>query len=236
MRVVLVAAALLIVAIPAAGFSAAPVGPTRLSIIVWPEGHGEETAVRHLTLRCQPASGSHPTPGRACRRLQASRGALRPVPADRPCTRQYGGPQQALLSGTVKGRRIRAAFNRKNGCEIARWDRLAPVFRAQDPPTSLQITVWPQGRGSKSLTMSLTCDPAGGSHRSPAGACAHLRTIDDPFGPFQLEMPCVLKKSGPQVAVVRGSYRGKPVETQFDRSDSCETWRWDRVAVLFAAP
>jgi Subtilisin inhibitor-like len=222
MRVVLVAAALLLVAVPAAGSAAGPSGPTRLSITVWPEGRGDGPSIRQLTLRCRPAGGSHPTPGRACRRLQVNLDALR--------------PHRALLSGTVNGRRVRAAFNRKNGCEIARWDRLAPVFRAQDPPTSLQITVWPEGRGSKSFMMSLTCDPAGGSHRSPTAACAHLRTIDNPFGPFQLEMPCVLKMSGPHVAVVRGSYRGKPVETQFDRSDSCETRRWERVAILFETP
>jgi hypothetical protein len=235
MRVVLVAAALLLVAVPA-GSAAGPSGPTRLSIMVWPEGRGDGTSIRQLTLRCRPAGGSHPAPGRACRRLLANLGALRPVPASRACTRQFGGPQQALLSGRVNGRRIRAAFNRKNGCEIARWDRLAPVFRAQDPPTSLQITVWPEGERSKPFGVSLTCDPAGGTHRSPARACAHLRTIDDPFGPFRLEMPCVLKQSGPQVAVVRGSYRGKPVETRFDRSDSCETRRWERVAILFETP
>jgi hypothetical protein len=79
------------------------------------------------------------------------------------------------------------------------------------------------------------CDPPGGTHRSPARACAHLRTIEDPFGPLPLELPCVLKKSGPEVAVVRGTYRAEPVETQFDRTDSCETRRWERVEILFAA-
>jgi Subtilisin inhibitor-like len=236
MRVLVVAAALLCVALPAAGSAAGQAGDARLSITVWPEGRGDGKVVRQLTLRCGPAGGSHPTPARACRRLFSNLPALRPVPRDRACTRVYGGPQQALLTGTVNGRRIRAAFNRRNGCELKRWARLAPVFPLQEAPTSLQITVWPEGPGKGSFGMSLTCDPAGGTHPSAARACAHLRTIDDPFGPLPTDMPCVLKQSGPEVAVVRGSYRWKPVETRFDRSDSCETRRWERVAILFEAP
>jgi Subtilisin inhibitor-like len=236
MRVLVVAAALLCVALPAAGSAAGQAGDARLSITVWPEGRGNGKAVRQLTLRCGPAGGSHPTPARACRRLFSNLLALRPVPRDRPCTKVYGGPHQALLSGTVNGRRVRAAFNRRNGCELQRWARLAPLFRVQDAPTSLRITVWLEGRRGQSFETSLTCDPAGGTHRSPARACAHLRTIEDPFGPIPSEMPCILVKSGPEVATVRGSYRGKPVETRFDRSDSCETRRWARVAILFEAP
>ena len=237
MRVLLAAAALLWVAVPAAGSAAEQAGHARLSMTVWPQGRESGKPVRQLTLRCGPAGGSHPTPARACRRLYANLAALKPVPRDRVCDTGFYGWQEALVRGTVNGRRVRAAFNRRNGCEQARWARLAPLFRAQDPPTSLQITVWPEGQEERtSYSTSLTCEPAGGTHRSPATACAQLRTIDDPFGPFWLDMPCVLKQSGPQVAIVRGSYRGKPVETRFDRSDSCEARRWARVAFLFAAP
>lgn len=233
---VLVAAALLAVALPAAESAAVKADHARLSVSAWPEGRGHGKPVRQLTLRCGPAGGSHPTPARACRRLFANLSALRPVPADRVCTSHYGGPAQAFVSGRVNGGRIRAAFSRKNGCEIARWNRLAPLFRAQDGPTSLQITVWPRGQGRDSFQTSLTCDPAGGTHPSPVSACARLLAVEDPFGPLPMELPCVLVASGPQVAVVRGSFRWKPVETRFDRSDSCEKRRWDRIAVLFAAP
>ena len=232
----LLAAALLIVALPAAGSAAGQAGDARLSITVWPQGRDGVALVRQLTLRCGPAGGAHPAPARACRRLFSNLGALKPVPRGQACDSGFYGRQEALVRGTVNGRSVRAAFNRRNGCEQARWARLAPLFRLQDPPTTLRITVWPEGRGRSSFGVSLTCDPAGGTHRSPARACAHLRTIDDPFGPLQLEIPCVLKESGPQVALVRGIYRSKPVETQFDRSDSCETRRWDRVAILFETP
>jgi Subtilisin inhibitor-like len=234
---VLIAAALLVVALPVAGSAVGRAGTARLSITVWPEGRDHAHNVRHLTLRCRPAGGAHPAPARACRRLFANLGALKPVPRDRVCDSGFYGRQEARLSGTLNGRRVRAAFNRRNGCELRRWARLAPLFRLQDPPTSLLITVWPEGRvdrgGGVSFTRTLTCAPAGGSHPSPARACAHLRTIEDPFGPLQSEMPCVLKKRGPEVALVRGAYLGKPVEAQFDRSDSCETRRWERVEILF---
>jgi hypothetical protein len=235
MRVLLVAAALLVV-LPAAGSAAGAAGHAQVSISVWPEGRGDGKPVRKLTLRCGPADGSHPVPTRACRRLQANLGALAPVPRDRVCTSVYGGPAQALLSGTVNGRRVRAAFNRRNGCELQRWARLAPLFRLQDAPTTLQITVWPDGQRGKAFGASLTCNPAGGTHPSPARACARLGAIDDPFGPLRLEIPCALVQRDPRVAVVRGSFRGQPVETRFDRSDSCETRRWDRIAILFATP
>lgn len=236
MRVLIVAAALLTFALPAAESATGLSGSTRLSINVWPESRGDGKPVRKLTLRCRPTGGGHPAPGRACRRLFANLGALRPVPAGRACSRQHDGPQQALISGKVSGRRIRAVFNRSNGCEVERWNRLAPLFRAEDPATSLQITVWRQGQGGQSFSTSLTCGPPGGTHPSPPSACDRLSAIEDPFGPLPFEMPCKLVASGPQVAVVRGGFRGKPVESRFDRSDSCETLRWDRVAILFIAP
>jgi hypothetical protein len=41
----------------------------------------------------------------------------------------YGGPQTARVRGTYRGRKVEAVFNRKNGCEIARWKRVAFLFR-----------------------------------------------------------------------------------------------------------
>jgi hypothetical protein len=231
---VLVAAALLIVALPVAGTAAS--GAARLSITVWPEGRGDGKPVRHRSLRCRPAGGSHPSPAAACRRLLANLGALRPVASDRVCVPRSAGRQEARVTGTVDGRRVGAVFTRRNECEIERWDRLAALFRTQRLATSLRITVWPGGRDGRSFRTALTCKPAGGTHPAPARACGRLHAIDDPFGPVPSEMPCILIASGPQVAFVEGSFRAKPVDTRFDRSDSCETRRWDRVAVLFAEP
>lgn len=44
------------------------------------------------------------------------------------CTQQYGGPQVAVVSGHFKGRQVHSHFKRTDGCEIARWRALAPLF------------------------------------------------------------------------------------------------------------
>jgi Subtilisin inhibitor-like len=236
MRVALVAAALLIAALPAAEAGARAPGKTQVSITVWPQGRGKGKPSWSLALACRPPRGSHPAPRQACRRLMANLGALRPVPRGRVCAALNGGPQQASVRGTVNGAKVQAALNRRNACEIARWDRLGPVLPRTVPTTNLQITVWPGGEARPSFQTSLWCNPVGGTHPRPADACARLLGIDDPFGPAPGERPCLLVSSGPQVAVVRGSFREQRVDTRFDRSDSCETARWDRVAVLFARP
>ena len=82
-----------------------------------------------VTLRCRPTGGTHPTRVRACAALLgAGRGALAPVPADRMCTQQYGGPQRARITGVWRGTPVNARFNRTDGCQIARWNALDDVF------------------------------------------------------------------------------------------------------------
>jgi hypothetical protein len=46
----------------------------------------------------------------------------------RPCTQQYGGPQVAVVSGTFHGRHVEAVFSRTDGCEISRWNTMAPLL------------------------------------------------------------------------------------------------------------
>jgi len=54
-----------------------------------------------------------------------------PVPGPpRACTQQYGGPQVAVVTGWFGGRAVHSTFTRTDGCEIARWQALAPLFGA----------------------------------------------------------------------------------------------------------
>jgi Subtilisin inhibitor-like len=92
-----------------------------LTIIYWPEGSSGES--RQRTLTCDPDGGSHPDPAGACAALLENADALDPVPRDVACTEIYGGDQVATITGSVEAR-----FSRENGCEIDRWDRLAPVL------------------------------------------------------------------------------------------------------------
>lgn len=41
----------------------------------------------------------------------------------------YGGPQTATIDGLWRGQRVHASYSRTDGCEIARWEALAPVLQ-----------------------------------------------------------------------------------------------------------
>ncbi len=118
--------ALVVAAIVAVAASAAPSSRTSLRIIYW-EDSAKPLATVTWTLRCNPTAGSLPRPARACTRLFAGGAKLfAPIPKNIACTEIYGGPQQARIVGTVKGRAVHATFARTNGCEIARWQRISP--------------------------------------------------------------------------------------------------------------
>jgi hypothetical protein len=92
-----------------------------LTVTYWPTGRGGEA--RTATLTCDPDGGSHPDPVSACDALLEHEEALEPVAGDVACTQIYGGDQVATLSGAG----VNASFSRANGCEISRWDKLAPL-------------------------------------------------------------------------------------------------------------
>jgi hypothetical protein len=52
--------------------------------------------------------------------------AFAQVPQDAICTQIYGGPQKAVVKGTIGSQRIWASFRRRNGCEISRWASFSP--------------------------------------------------------------------------------------------------------------
>jgi Subtilisin inhibitor-like len=108
------------------GTGAGAGGATELRITVWPRGTSRPSL--HRTLRCDPGSGTLPRPARACRRLAAQATPFAPIPPNTACTQIYGGPQVALVAGTYRGMRIWARFQRRNGCEIARWARVGFLF------------------------------------------------------------------------------------------------------------
>jgi hypothetical protein len=108
------------------GVSANASGQTALTITYW--ANGDRASDRDVwTLRCHPPRGTHPRAAVACRRIQAGGWKLvAPVPAGTICTEIYGGPQVARVAGLLEGRRVFARFTRVNGCQIARWNKLAP--------------------------------------------------------------------------------------------------------------
>ena len=87
-----------------------------LTVTVWPQGPAGPSSTH--VVRCPGAAA-------ACVRLARLKDPFAPVPRDAVCTAIYGGPQVALVRGTFGGLHIWARFRRSNGCEIARWERLA---------------------------------------------------------------------------------------------------------------
>jgi hypothetical protein len=128
MRVVVLLATL--AAALGVGASVAEAATTELRITYWSEGR-EQGGARSWTLRCGPAGGTLPRPGSACRKLAGMSNPFAPVPADAICTQQYGGPQEALVQGSYRGRRVWTRLTLRDGCQIARFKRLSflvPTF------------------------------------------------------------------------------------------------------------
>lgn len=103
------------------------VASTSLNVTVWPNGQGEPGR-KAYTLRCNPLGGTLPKRADACAKLARMTHPFAPVRKNMACTEIYGGPQQALVTGRLRGYPVRATFNRTNGCEIARWNRVRFLF------------------------------------------------------------------------------------------------------------
>jgi hypothetical protein len=120
----------LAIALAAAAIALGP--STSLTITGWAQGR-EEGFARTWTLRCAPVGGTLPGAAAACRQLLAVRAPFAPVPPRTACAEIYGGPQEALVRGLHRGRRVWARFDRTDGCQIARWDKVRRLFPLPAP-------------------------------------------------------------------------------------------------------
>ncbi|WP_457965508.1 serine protease inhibitor [Arthrobacter sp. D1-29] len=109
------------------------VGNAELAITVRPSE--TEPAVNY-TLVCQdgvPAAESkHPSAEAACEAIKNNAAVLSPSAQgkDQACTEQYGGPQEAIVTGIVDDTPVDATFARRNGCEISAWDAARDILGA----------------------------------------------------------------------------------------------------------
>ncbi|MQA94305.1 MAG: hypothetical protein GEV11_06495 [Streptosporangiales bacterium] len=100
---------------------------TELTVTVTPEPGAEPKKAR---LTCEPNGGDHPRAQAACTKLtNLSAKAFKKPDPDQMCTQQFGGPEKATVTGTLKGEQVDASFSRTNGCEITRWQNMGPVLQ-----------------------------------------------------------------------------------------------------------
>ena len=94
--------------------ASAPAATTSLTVRV--TGAGPDPV--SIELRC---GGSKP-----CDRAQLDKLAAVAEPEDptRACTLQYGGPEQAHMTGTLEGEPVDVAVKRTDGCGIADYEAL----------------------------------------------------------------------------------------------------------------
>ncbi|GAB3206276.1 hypothetical protein GCM10027294_07980 [Marinactinospora endophytica] len=102
---------------------------TELVIEISTDGTDGPASPGEWRLSCSPAAGDHPDPEAACQTLaEVGPEAFDPVPAGRPCTHIYGGPEVATVTGHVGDHEVDAEFSKAGGCELDRWERLGPVL------------------------------------------------------------------------------------------------------------
>ena len=102
----------------------APARVTELVVRLDRDGPQGPEAAKELRLSCDEGDASAAC--RAAGRLKPR--DFGPVPDNVACTDIFGGPQTARIAGTLRGERVSASFSRSDGCEINRWETVAPLL------------------------------------------------------------------------------------------------------------
>jgi hypothetical protein len=100
------------------------------------------------------------------------------------------------------------------------------------PRYDVTIVYWPTGADGESLEATLRCDPDGGSHPDPNGACDTLLENEDALEPVAGDVACTQIYGGDQVATITGA----GVQASFSRTNGCEIARWDALADVLVLP
>jgi hypothetical protein len=115
--------------VPEPGRGAAAAARVSLTVTYSNGAGGRRVAHLRCGRRARADGYLHPVRVRACRHARRNAAFLAArAPGDRQCTQIYGGPQTALVKGTIGSRRVSRRFTRRDGCEIADWDRAGPLL------------------------------------------------------------------------------------------------------------
>jgi subtilisin inhibitor-like len=92
-----------------------------------------------------------------------------------------------------------------------------------EPRYDVTIVFWPEGAEGESRQATLRCDPDGGTHSDPNGACDALLENEDALEPVAGDLACTQIYGGDQLATITGA----GVQASFSRANGCEIARWD---------
>jgi hypothetical protein len=132
MAVVALVAGLAAAAGPGAGVASAQAPeppPDRQPTFLWLLTADNNGSVRFANLTCDPAGGSHPEAGAACRDLAAARGDFTKLPGEGPgiaCPDVYA-PVTVVAFGVWRGASVSYNAEYGNACELA--VATGPVFQ-----------------------------------------------------------------------------------------------------------
>jgi hypothetical protein len=83
--------------------------------------------VKHWTLKCEPAGGTHPDPAAACAILLKAKDPFAPLPKGIMCPMIRVGTKTAIIEGTYFGKHVDSTLS-PGGCELAKWEELGQIF------------------------------------------------------------------------------------------------------------
>ena len=119
---------------PAAQRTATTAGKAIELTVVFDDGSGRKTTGT-LTCRGADRRAAGALDGRAsaaelCAQARGNAELLTSQPDKRrACTQIYGGPETAVVTGTIDGDKVDRRFTRTNGCELADFTRAAGLLQ-----------------------------------------------------------------------------------------------------------
>ncbi|CAA9512517.1 MAG: hypothetical protein AVDCRST_MAG67-2871 [uncultured Solirubrobacteraceae bacterium] len=119
---------------PTARQSSASAGDAIELTVLYDDGSGRKTSGT-LTCRGADRRAAGALAGRAsgaelCAQARGISDLLTSEPdKGRACTQVYGGPETAVVTGTIDGDKVDRRFTRTNGCELADYKRAAGLLQ-----------------------------------------------------------------------------------------------------------
>jgi hypothetical protein len=113
----------------------APTGSAAIELtVLYDDGSGRTTSgtltCRGADRRAEGALDGRASAAELCTHARGLNELLTSKPdAGRACTQVYGGPETAVVTGTIDGRTVERRFTRTNGCELADYTRAAGLLQ-----------------------------------------------------------------------------------------------------------